>query len=87
MVQEHLDLHLPDELVSYFLLMQQFLLDYLEGADEVGVFIFHEVNSTVFATPELLDLHKVIYGYFLLLSLGCLSVQLKLTKFTLKSRL
>jgi hypothetical protein len=87
MIQKHLNLHFPDKLVSYFLLMQQFLFDYLESTNEVGVFILHKVNSTIFATSELFDLHKIIYGYFLLLRLGCLSVQLKLTKFTLKSRL
>lgn len=60
MVEIHLDLHLSCKLICYFLLMEQLLLDNLQGADEVRVSFLHQVHSSVLAVAQLLDFDEVL---------------------------
>jgi hypothetical protein len=48
MVKEHLNFNLSDELVSYLLLVQEFLLYHLQRAYKIAVLLFHKVHSSVF---------------------------------------
>lgn len=48
MIEKHLDLHLSDKLVSDLLFMQQFLLDHLQGTDEISVSLSYQVYTAVF---------------------------------------
>ena len=59
-VEEHLDLHLPYELLSDLLLVQQLLLDHLQGANEATVLLLYQIHPPVLAVPQLLDPHKVV---------------------------
>lgn len=61
MVQETLDLQLPGKLLGYFLLSQQFLLDYFESAQELGSLLSCQVHSTVFARPQVFYLLEIVY--------------------------
>lgn len=49
MVQKHLDLHLSCKLIGYFLFMQQLLLYYFQGTNEVRVSLLHQVHPAVLA--------------------------------------
>lgn len=63
MVEEHLDLDLPCKLICYLLFLQQALLDYLQSADEVGISLAHQINSSIFAITQLFDLYEVLYTH------------------------
>lgn len=62
-IEVHLDLHLPYELIGDFLLMKQLLLDYLQGADEVGRPLPYKVHSPVLAVAQLFDLDEVVNAH------------------------
>ena len=60
MVQKHLNFDLTDELLSNFLLMQQFLFDNFQGTNKICIFFLHQIHSTIFTIAELLYANEVI---------------------------
>lgn len=69
-VQEALDLELSDKLLGDLLLEQQPLLDYLQGADEVGLLLLGQEHLPVLARAQILDALEVVDGHLLLLLEG-----------------
>jgi hypothetical protein len=64
MVEEHLDLNLPNELISDLLLVQQFLLYYLQRANKVGVALTHQINPSILPISELFQSREIFHAHF-----------------------
>jgi len=61
MIEEHLNLDFSYELLCNLFLVKQFFLYYFKGTNEACIFLLDQVNSTILATPQLLDPDKIVH--------------------------